>query len=223
MGLYPVIQATGAALFEAVENCLSEYELSLTDCVGLACDGASSMIGVHNSVSSRITQKCPNCILNKCVCHSLALCVQKAFEHLPSNLGFLLAEIPNWLSNSVIRRCAYKLLFKEMNEEDQESNLPFLKMCGTRWLVRGRVIKRVLGNWITLKSYFLSAMHESVQDARYKARMIHDMLADDINYLYFVFVSPIVAEFERINAFFQSINADPEKMHSELDIHHRSL
>ena len=110
-----------------------------------------------------------------------------------------------------------------MNEEDQESNLPFLKMCGTRWLVRGRVIKRVLGNWITLKSYFLSAMHESVQDARYKARMIHDMLADDINYLYFVFVSPIVAEFERINAFFQSINADPEKMHSELGIHCRVL
>ncbi|GBN34049.1 hypothetical protein AVEN_176282-1 [Araneus ventricosus] len=49
------------------------------------------------------------------------------------------------------------------------------------------------------------------------------MLEDDANRLYFVFLCPIVQEFERINAFFQLKNAEPEELLKELDLHHESL
>ena len=150
LGLYPIVQATGEALFQTVKDSLYEYDLTLANCIGIACDGAAVMVGENNSVWSRIKEDSPNYILNKCVCHSLALCVQKAFETLPSNLGYLFTEIPGWFCNSTLRRHNYKKLFEEMNEENHERecsvsnkntvHMPFLKLSGTRWLVRGRVI-----------------------------------------------------------------------------------
>lgn len=79
------------------------------------------MVGEHNSVWSRIKKESPNCVLNKCVCHSLALCVQKAFEVLPSNLGYLLIEIPAWFSHSTLRRKNYTKLFEALREEEGEN------------------------------------------------------------------------------------------------------
>lgn len=54
LGLYPVVHATGEALFQIVRGCLFEYGMCLSDCVGIACDGAAVMVGEHNSVWSRI-------------------------------------------------------------------------------------------------------------------------------------------------------------------------
>lgn len=49
------------------------------------------------------------------------------------------------------------------------------------------------------------------------------MLQDPINHLYLTFALPVVTEFERVNAFFQSSKANPDKALEELDLHHRSL
>eukprot|EP00795_Rhopilema_esculentum_P005711 gene5711-10962_t len=65
-------------------------------------------------------------------------------------------------------------------------------------------------NWEELKVYFIVAESQCNQNARFKARMIQEMLADLANYLYIHFVTPVVSQFERVNAFFQAINADPE-------------
>ena len=54
------------------------------------------------------------------------------------------------------------------------------------------------------------------QDVRYKARLLSEMLNDPTNKLYFIFATPIVTEFERINAKFQSTNENPQKLLSEL-------
>lgn len=45
----------------------------------------------------------------------LALCVQHGFNKLPTNLGYLLEEIPAWFSQSTIRRDEYKVLHEELN------------------------------------------------------------------------------------------------------------
>ena len=49
------------------------------------------------------------------------------------------------------------------------------------------------------------------------------MLNDPIIFLYFNFASPLVTEFERVNAYFQATDADPEEMHKELLAHGKSL
>ena len=160
----------------------------------------------------------------KCMCHSLALCIQKGFDKLPSSLGFLLKEIPKWFSKSTLRRDTYKDLFKVMSGSDNESSAvstPFTKISTTRWLVRGKVLYDILTNWEELKAYFTCASQSGGQDVRYKARMIADMLHDDVNRFYFIFASPVVSEFEQVNAMFQA--TDPEKLVRDLYLHESSL
>jgi hypothetical protein len=225
-GLVPIVEATGEVLFDVMKSKLRQYDLKMQDCIGFGCDGASAMVGIHNSVWSRLRKESPNCILMKCICHSLALCVQHAFDCLPSNLGYMLSEIPKWFRKSAIRRDAYKQLFSVMNSSEENRvgiPLPFTKMSATRWLVRGKVITNTLLNWEELKAYFECAQVDGCSDARYKARMITEMLRDNINYLYFAFLSPVVSEFERLNATFQAVTADPDFLLKELTMLYETL
>ena len=225
LGLAKVVETTGEALFEALKKILQKHNIDIKKCIGFSSDGASNMTGNKNSLWSRLKTESPNCVKMPCTCHSLALCVQKGFEKLPSNLGFMLKEVPKWFKKSALRRETYRMLFETMNINEERSDIPspFIKMSETRWLVRGKVIYNILVNWEELKAYFNIAKIEGSQDVRYKARLLWDMFNDDLTYLYFVFASPIVTEFERLNALFQSTNAKPSTLFHELDIHFTSL
>ena len=80
-------------------------------------DGENTLVGCENSLWTRLKAISPNCVQLKCVCHSLALCIQQAVFKLPSNIGFLLCEVPSWFGNNKNRREAYKQLFIVMNTE----------------------------------------------------------------------------------------------------------
>lgn len=181
---FPVSDATGEALFNVIKTAVTDLHLELGNCTGFASDGASVMTGVKNSVCTRIQQESPDCVQVKCVCHSLVLCVQHAFEKLPSSLGFLVSETPKWFSKSTIRRAAYTHLFSIMdpNEERKGTSLPFQQASLTRWLVRGKIMYNILMNWEELKAYFMCAEQASGADARYKACILSDMLNDPVKY-----------------------------------------
>eukprot|EP00795_Rhopilema_esculentum_P002040 gene2040-17605_t len=223
--LIPVVSATGKDLFDAMKACVEAAGLKMNDCVGFGSDGASAIVGEHDSVWSRVRTESPNCTIMKCICHSLALCIKHTFEQMPSHLGFLLSEIPKWFSKSTLRREAYKKLFDITNENSERASLPhpYQKFSQTRWLVRGKVIFNILVNLQELRAYFSIAELEGDAKVRYKARLIADMLRDPINLLYFHFLSPIVAEFERVNAFFQATDIDPHGMIKELNLFFDSL
>ena len=224
-GLVTITGASGEELFEALNACVSKLGLQWSDCIGFGSDGASSMIGEHNSVWSRVRERSPHCQLNRCICHSLALCVEKAYEKLPSCLGHLLHEIPAWFRKSMLRRRSFENLFKIMdpNQERKGTPLPFQKMSRTRWLVRGKIIYDILVNWEELKAYFTVVMHDADASCRYRAREIQAMVADRKNLLYFHFLCPIVRDFESLNSRFQSTDVDPELLVKELLIFFKSF
>ena len=122
------------------------------------------------------------------------------------------------------RRAAYKQLFSVMDpsEEKTGTSLPFQQASQTRWLVRGKVMYNILMNWEELKAYFMCAEQASGADARYKARILSDMLNDPVNCCYFHCVTPIVMEFERVNSYIQALD-DPQNMESEPAQHYQSL
>nr|XP_047135546.1 uncharacterized protein LOC124812691 [Hydra vulgaris] len=168
LGLASVISTTGADFFAVLETKLTSVGLSLKNCIGYSSDGASNVIGFHNSVWSRVRAVSPNCILMRCTCHSLNLIVQHSFELMPSSVGFLLSEIPSFFSKSSIRREEFKVLFQTMDPSNERMGTP---------------------------SPFQKYWEMSLQ----------------------------FDEFERLNAFFQSTNVDPEKLVSELNLHYKSL
>ncbi|KAF8777684.1 Zinc finger protein 862 like protein [Argiope bruennichi] len=229
LGLIPVQEATGENIFNVINEEIKSCGQTLENCIGFASDGAANMVRCNNSVWSKLKTVSPYCVQLRCICHSLALCIQHAVSKLPSNIGFLLVEIPSWFSHSSIRREAYKDLFQVMNttsdsQETVQAPLPFKKLSPTRWLVRGKVMLNILMNWEELKVYFISAEEaETKFDTKYKLRMIREMLVDHRNQLYFHFATPLVQEFERLNSLFQKNKADPQELNDELFLHYRSL
>jgi hypothetical protein len=160
-------------------------------------------------------------VQHKCICHSLALCIQYAVSNLPSNIGFLLSEIPSWFRHSELRREAYKELFRVMNtatefEPNRNGPFPFEKPSFKRWLVRGKGMFNILMNWEDLKTYFTSAeLAQSQFDTKFKVRLLKEMLSVYKNYLFFEFATRFVKEFERLNSLFlQQTKADPHEMSS---------
>jgi hypothetical protein len=99
-GLIPVPECTGEKIFNLIDEEIKRCGQSLANCIGFALDGASNMVGCYNSVWSRLKAVSPFRVQHKCICHSLALCIQYAVSKLPSNIGFLLSEIPNWFRHS---------------------------------------------------------------------------------------------------------------------------
>ena len=224
LGKAEVISATGENIFEALKSLTDRAHLQLENCIGLGNDGASNMIGQHNSLFSRLKEESPYCILIHCICHSLAICVQNAFDVMPPYLSVLIYDIPSWFSNSSVRREDYKSLYASVIDANSyQAPLPFRKKSTTRWLVQGKVMHTILQNWQELTAYFISAEASTDKRSRYKARVIRDTLSDPRNKLFFHFLVPVIQEFERINAFFQVKEADPQDLDKELRSHHLSL
>ena len=229
LSLIPVQEATGDNIFSLIKVEIESCNQDLKNCIGFSSDGASNMVGCNNSVWSRIRDVSPSCVQYRCVCHSLALCIKYAVSKLPSSIGFLLTEIPNWFRHSNLRREAFKHLFKIMNSATEFQSakiapLSFEKTSSTRWLVRGKVMFNILVNWEELKAYFISAeLAQDNLDSKYKARVMKEMLLDQRNYLFFHFATPCVQEFERLNSLFQKNKADPHELHDQLFMHYRSL
>ena len=212
----------------------SKFKISSRTCTDHKCllHGAAAMVGRNNFVWTRLKAAAPDCVQFKCVCHSLSLCIQHAGEKLTSNIGFLINEIPHWFSHSEMSREACKHLLKPMNPPNIESTgtdkttpFPFVKPSVTRLLARGKVMYNILANWDELLAYFTVAEQSKSMriNARYKARLLIEMLLDKVNYLYFSFSTPIVQEFKKVNALFQQTSADPHELSSELNRHHQSL
>ena len=132
IGLVPLLETNAEAIFQAIYKKLTENRLNMQNCLGFACNRASVVGGSYDSVWTRLQAVVPNFELIKCICHSLALCIQHAMNELPSCINFLLSKIPKWFNKSSIRRQAFKQLFEVMNtfedpDQSRSVQLPFVK------------------------------------------------------------------------------------------------
>lgn len=143
-GLIPIQEATGENLFNLLNDEIQRCDQSLKNSIYFASDGASNMFGCNNSVWTTMREVSPFYLQLKCICHSLALCIQYAVAKLQFSIGFFLLEIPMWFRHSNIIKETYKDLFKVMNSSTASQQirnvpLPFEKTSATGWLYVGKL------------------------------------------------------------------------------------
>lgn len=86
------------------------------------------------------------------------------------------------------------------------------RVCDTRWLSIEHAVKRILAQWIELKLHFeTSALAEKC----HKATILSDLYTGT-NYLYLIFLKPILEVMQRINKNFQSNKSNPTKLLGDL-------
>lgn len=121
------------------------------------------MVGVHNSVLSRVQSKQPRVFSLGCLCHLANLCATAALKTLPVSVDNLLIDIFYHFKYSAKRWEQ----FREIQAEFEEIKpLRVLKHSTTRWLSLLRCLHRLLGQWPALHAYFDRVAEEEQNNDR---------------------------------------------------------
>lgn len=191
LGLVVVESSLANELYKCIKEFLASVNIRLTSLIGIGTDGGSNLCGCKNSVYTLLRTDIPNLKLIRCVCHSLNNAASKAAEELPASVEFLCREIFNWFNNSSTRKINFKRLFDLINTNENRNFHEFVKLSTTRWLARYSVVNVILDQWLELKTHFDMIIGK---EKCYTSRLLCEMLNDDVNYLYFKFVKPVLLE-----------------------------
>jgi len=165
--------ATAPSIVTALLTCLDSHGLTdefiRDNCVGLATDGASVMMGKTAGVAKLMTNKYPSIIVWHCLAHRLELGVHDTLKEIAGtnnfkifidNLHALYSMSPK---NQVeLRDCAAQL---------DVQLLSIGKMLDTRWVASSvRTVRAVWESFPALYKHFDNASHDPLRDARERAK-----------------------------------------------------
>lgn len=194
-------------LVEMFEKSNINYKSNL---IGFAADGAAVMTGKNHSVAKLLRNDCPNLVIIKCVCHSMALCASYACKKLPSVVEKMAKNIYNYIQNSPKRVSNFEKICTIL-----ESGKPkkILHPSQTRWLSLESVVNRLLEMYNELLAYF--TVTAKLDDAD-NGEIILEQLNDPVNNLYLKFLQFILPQINKINRLFQSESAQIHKLNSNV-------
>lgn len=83
------------------------------------------------------------------------------------------------------------------------------QVCSTRWLSVEPDVRRILDQWLELKTHF-----EIVKQKENccMAEMLYSMYNDSVNHLYLLYLLPILDEVQKVNKNVESNDRDPTKL-----------
>ncbi|KAE8738254.1 hypothetical protein FOCC_FOCC016275 [Frankliniella occidentalis] len=174
------------------------YNVPITNILGLACDNAPVMVGIHNSFYSRLKAECPWLVLLGCVCHSSAIAASHACKNLPANVEGPVRRVANYVSGSPKRSA----ILEEFQEHYQTEQKKLLNPSRTRWLVLHPCVVRLLENRKPLEQFFTLCSLEDPRDKE-AAAILADLQNPFIN-AYLHFLKYTLDSFNKMNALFQS-------------------
>lgn len=203
---------TARGITTEILKVLKDFKLNISNMVGLGTDNAKVMTGVNRGVISLLKEKNENIILVPCICHSIQLAVSAASKCLPDEIEYLISETYNWFAKSSLRQKNYKNIYAAINDDLQP--LKLVRACDTRWLSVEFAVNRIENQWLELKTHFdIAATLESCHQAK-----ILKQLYNDKNLLYLKFLKPLLSEVQKTNKMFESNDADPTLLFTELNI-----
>ena len=196
--LVPVENANAQSLYEIVVKCLADEGIPYkNNMIGFASDGASVMMGAHNSLASRLKSDIPDLFIMKCICHSFHLCASYACATLPRTVEQLARDVYNYFMSSPKQLSELKEFQEFVNVKPHK----LLHPSQTRWLSLQAVVSRLLEQYDALQLYFTGA---ALSERILAAESILNKLRDPANKLYLQFLEFILPLFNDLNKKMQS-------------------
>lgn len=85
--------STGENLYLLISQCITNHNIPFENLIGFAADGASNIMGEHNSVCSNLKALLPGITIFRCICHSIHLCASEAAKTLPRHCEDLIRNV----------------------------------------------------------------------------------------------------------------------------------
>jgi len=174
LDLVELISTTAPAITAALLACLSGYgfstEFIAENCVGLACDGASAMLGKDAGVGRLLQNQFPKLFVWHCVAHRLELSVHDTVKEVAgvNNFKLFIDKLYSLYSTSPknqaeLRQCASDL-------EVQLLSIG-IQVLDTRWVASSlRTVRAIWHSYAALYNHFLSASKDTKRDCKERER-----------------------------------------------------
>ena len=152
-----------------LKNVLTRMNLSIRNCRGQCCDGASNMVGAKKGVATEIQKIQPRAILTHCYGHFLQLTVGDTVKQIKilRDMFDTTSEISKLFKYSPERNSMFHKLKDELVPEIPD----FRTLCSTRWTMRAASLQSVVENLVALQELWDDVL-ETKLDAETKGRVI---------------------------------------------------
>ncbi|XP_063436782.1 uncharacterized protein LOC134718215 [Mytilus trossulus] len=184
-------------IFDHLQEVFVDNNIPWENLVSFVSDNCSVMTGRHNSVVTRIKEKCPAVFDFGCVCHLANLCTVAGVKALALPVEDLLVEVYFHFFHSSNRKEKYKEFLEFTDTEPSK----IIKHSSTRWLSLEKCVGRLLHHWSALTSYFNS--HDEVEKPG-RIKRCANYLSDHEMHLYYHFLSFILEPLNHFNTMFQA-------------------
>ena len=147
---------TGGSVFQLVVGFFNEKEISLTNIVSCAADGAPSMLGRHRGFIKYLKVPVPGVLTAHCVIHRQNLVAKNISGCLHHSLSTVTRAI-----NTIKARALNSWLFRQLCAENDEEFEQLLLHTEVRWLTKGNCLRRFYSLFSTAVKFF-QALGDSV-------------------------------------------------------------
>ena len=131
--------ATGADIFNVVDNFQQEESINLENCVSLCTDGAPAMLGTRHGFTARVRQINPSVQVVHCLLHRENL----AAQHLSLGLSAVMKEVVgvvNFIKASAVNSRLFEQLCVDYGSQFQH----LLFYSNVEWLSPGKLLRRLI-------------------------------------------------------------------------------
>ena len=127
----------------------NEEEISLTNIVSCAADGAPSMLGRHRGFIKYLKVAVPGVLTAHCVIHRQNLIAKNISGCLHHSLSTVIRAV-----NTIKARALNSRLFRQLRAENDEEFEQLLLYTEVRWLTKGNCLRRFYSLFSTAMKFF---------------------------------------------------------------------
>lgn len=173
---------TAPAIVSALLECLAGHGLPKSViaeyCVGLACDGASVMLGKKAGVGKLIRDMFPKIFVWHCVAHRLELSVHDTMKEVAGVNNFKIFIDKLYAVYSMSPKNKFEL--RQCAAQIDVQLLSIGKMLDTRWVASSvRTVRAVWQSFAALHKHFVCASQDTFRDS--KERAVYSGLAQRLS------------------------------------------
>ena len=141
-GFFATESTEGEVLYELVKKAVTSLSLQLRDIVGECFDGAANMSGCNKGVALRMKECSPLALYVHCYAHRLNLALQDTMTSVEPirNARGTIQSLYNLIEASPKRHS----IFRNIQMEEEHSDLTLKSMSVTRWSCRWQAVKAVI-------------------------------------------------------------------------------
>ena len=189
---------TAEEVFAAIDSCMSSYQIPWKNCVAVGIDNTNVKCWKEEFNYDAVKAQNDSVYFSGCQCHVVHnTSAAAAAAALRNATGFDVEDLMVDVYHRFDYSIKHKSLLAEYTEFCDQDYGKLLKHVSTRWLSLETSITRVLKQYVSLKSYFVSEEHEG--HARFQR--LKQAFSDPMTEIYLLFYQSALQIFINLNLF----------------------